>query len=749
MILESITLEGFLSYRKSQTVDLTGLHVCLVNGAIEGDINKSNGAGKSSLLESVGVCFFGKTGGRSDILDRYINDKSDKFKIEVIFSIDGKQWKVVRIKPKDKTGSFQISFKTEKGWKITDSKIEDILGLSFPTYGSTIYLSERESLKFITGTSTDRKEILRELLNIEVFEEASKSSSKSASEIDKKCNINMTLIESKNNQIQSEGEIGDADVIETTVLKAKQIVIKKKKDLNDANEKLKTLEINASKKISIEKSLSDENDRLDKAESDLDTYKRESNKIASDGKQCSAQIKKYKTDIEATEKQISVLQESLKGTEPKNENITEKLETARKKTKELNGKVSKLREDAAKIEAEKGQIEKLIQKIKKFGSACPVIDEACSVITDEFRKDYETNKSKEFTDITTKLEELATAIIKAEKAVEKSEETENELLQAMTDAETLAKKRKKLQDELKVKENSIAPIKQDLAKLEGSIEERRIAYEKAENDVEKTEGILEEIKEKIVGYEKELAKFETDNSEYIKIDIQKITKEIELRESQIVELTKELTIIEEKKTRVDILKKDIEIMMGNLNELKDEKNVYSSLIKIFGKDGIQKAVMKDAVPALEETANELLKIFTESDKLKVKFELDPRKTDGDLKAGGGLDILVIEAGKEPKDLSMYSGGETVRIVFSIVLSLAKLLSKRSGKRQETLIIDEKIAKLDVSGIEQFAEIIKIIAKWYKKVFIVTHIGSLKDLLDGNGEIFVNKVANESLVKVTT
>jgi DNA repair exonuclease SbcCD ATPase subunit len=108
--------------------------------------------------------------------------------------------------------------------------------------------------------------------------------------------------------------------------------------------------------------------------------------------------------------------------------------------------------------------------------------------------------------------------------------------------------------------------------------------------------------------------------------------------------------------------------------------------------------------------------------------------------------LVLEEGKEPKDLQMYSGGETVRIVFSIVLSLAKLLSLRAGKKHEALIIDEKIAKLDARGILQFGEVIREISKIYKQVFVITHIESLKDLINGN-EIIVNKTEEGSLVTV--
>jgi ABC-type Mn2+/Zn2+ transport system ATPase subunit len=52
MILEQITLEGFLSYKKRQTVkfDDDSL-IYLVNGLINNDSSLSNGAGKSSLFD--------------------------------------------------------------------------------------------------------------------------------------------------------------------------------------------------------------------------------------------------------------------------------------------------------------------------------------------------------------------------------------------------------------------------------------------------------------------------------------------------------------------------------------------------------------------------------------------------------------------------------------------------------------------------------------------------------------------------
>ena len=74
---------------------------------------------------------------------------------------------------------------------------------------------------------------------------------------------------------------------------------------------------------------------------------------------------------------------------------------------------------------------------------------------------------------------------------------------------------------------------------------------------------------------------------------------------------------------------------------------------------------------------------------------------------------------------MYSGGESVRIVFAILLSLSNLLTNRAGKKSQTLIIDERIAALDEEGINHFIDIVKFISNQYKKIMIVSHIDQLK------------------------
>jgi exonuclease SbcC len=182
---------------------------------------------------------------------------------------------------------------------------------------------------------------------------------------------------------------------------------------------------------------------------------------------------------------------------------------------------------------------------------------------------------------------------------------------------------------------------------------------------------------------------------------------------------------------------------NELIKLKKQKTIQEKLNFVFGKNGIQKSIMKSAVPELEYLSTKLMQKFCPYKDIAIKFELDPKTKDGELKSQGGLDILIVENGKE-KNLSLYSGGETTQITFSIYLSLAELSSRRAGKRMQTLIIDERISGLDEDGINRFAEIIDVIRLRYKRCIVITHITQLKDLFDR--QMLVSNTEDGSIIE---
>ena len=82
-----------------------------------------------------------------------------------------------------------------------------------------------------------------------------------------------------------------------------------------------------------------------------------------------------------------------------------------------------------------------------------------------------------------------------------------------------------------------------------------------------------------------------------------------------------------------------------------------------------------------------------------------------------LDIIVSdELGS--RDYTGYSGGEAARVALAIRLSLAKVISRRAGKRVSLIMVDE-VADLDVSGSAAFGHAINSLSREHQ-CLVVSH-----------------------------
>jgi len=758
MRLERIVLEGFLSYRKKQEIDLTDITTCLVLGRINDDVDLSNGAGKSSLFESIPVNFFGKGSGRADLLDSYINDSMSKMYIEIIFKIDNQRFKTIRSKTRSTSALFEIFLdSTNKAlkdatWKKTDKTIEDILGLSAKTYSSTIYLNERESLQVITGTSSERKEILRELLNIELYEKASKHCSRKFDEYDRKVQVNINMLLDKTKQLEQEEHFKEElKEIEIEIKDIKKTLKLKEKELKNCNEEKKKVEIRIETEKLIKEQLVQEQKIENEAMNATNEILGEIESLKQELEQQNAAYKRNKDSIEKSLKEKLIIKKTIE----EQEETIKKLDVVDSEFKELiitlrsfHDKKNGIEASIAVAETELKPIKELLDKLDKF-NVCPVTGAECPVIEGDYKKYLKTENEIDLSNCQEKIERL-------KEALQAIRETIKELTAKQIDLETKSKSRQRENEKLsKAKLNLQAISSQEAMFKEKEIEFKEYVKQTEEDKI-KLADKLKKTKEKVEEQQKKIKEIT------VKIDssLPQLLKEASVLVKKVEDEIKSIHIdydeanqgVGEIKNKIDELGK-IKVEIEHLTKMNEEnakqQKIYQTLSTIFGKDGIQKSVMKESIPLLEKYTTEFLKIFNEdSERIKVKFDLDPKRQDGEFKKGGGLDILVLEEGKDPKDLQMYSGGETVRIVFSVVLSLAKLLSLRAGKKHEALIIDEKIAKLDSRGISQFGEVISEISKIYKQVFVITHIENLKDLINGN-EIIVNKTEEEgSLVTIS-
>lgn len=171
---------------------------------------------------------------------------------------------------------------------------------------------------------------------------------------------------------------------------------------------------------------------------------------------------------------------------------------------------------------------------------------------------------------------------------------------------------------------------------------------------------------------------------------------------------------------------------------------HKSLERAFGKDGVPALLIEQALPQIQQKANDLLERLSDG-AMTIQFvtqaEYKDKKRD-DLKET--LDIHISDS-SGMRDYEMYSGGEAFRVNFAIRLALSEILAQRKGARLQTLVIDEGFGSQDALGRQRLIEAINTVKNDFAKIFIITHLDELKEAFPNRIE--VEKTGRGSTVRV--
>jgi len=161
------------------------------------------------------------------------------------------------------------------------------------------------------------------------------------------------------------------------------------------------------------------------------------------------------------------------------------------------------------------------------------------------------------------------------------------------------------------------------------------------------------------------------------------------------------------------------------DELQKQIARHRTLERAFGKDGVPALLIEQALPQIEEKANELLDRLSDG-QMSVRFvtqtEYKDKKRD-DLRET--LEIQISDTAGI-RNYEMYSGGEAFRVNFAIRLALSEILAQRKGARLQTLVVDEGFGSQDSQGRQRLIEAINLVKHDFAKILVITHLDELKD-----------------------
>ena len=173
MIPQKLELTNFLSYRQTETLDFTGIHLACISGA--------NGAGKSTILDAITWSLFGRSRNRSDdeIINRLAAIQGDAAEVRFTFCLEKTNYRIFRRKGLGKSSILELqiaigddSWKTlsENKLRETQAAIEQLLKMSYDTFTNSSLLLQGKADEFTTRTPNQRKEILAILLGVTEWE---------------------------------------------------------------------------------------------------------------------------------------------------------------------------------------------------------------------------------------------------------------------------------------------------------------------------------------------------------------------------------------------------------------------------------------------------------------------------------------------------------------------------------------------------------------------------------------------------
>jgi len=211
--------------------------------------------------------------------------------------------------------------------------------------------------------------------------------------------------------------------------------------------------------------------------------------------------------------------------------------------------------------------------------------------------------------------------------------------------------------------------------------------------------------------------------------IKDLQKNEQLLEKKREQLEEERVSVLQQKGSLETLKKQLENIKKE--HIQEKKNIamldssiddYQVISTATSKDGIQALLIEDAIPEIEQEANQLLGKLTNNQSQVFIESLR------DLKKGGTKETLDIKisdtAGIRPYEL--FSGGEAFRIDFALRIAISKLLARRAGTALQTLIIDEGFGSQDEEGLTYIMDAIYKIQDDFSKIIIVSHLSAMKD-----------------------
>ena len=707
MKIQNLKLKNFIGW-KDLTIDFVKYHGVIPIIADDGtNSGKSNGMGKSSILQAILFALYGDVRGKA-IDDMIHNDDPDGLYLSMLFSYDGKVYRVERKKKQKGAQKCNLYSVDKDNETLMGSDVEKLLNLpSFDIYSNTVFSKQGDLAGFVLKTPSIQKDILQQMFTLDKFTEY-EDKARSLLTIETGTNENLEgqfsvlsksteslsmdiknidkQISDLNYDAKSVKELEDKiKTIESISNKILDFIAQKQEVMVRLNSNIEKIKLLIGKKEYYEKSISENNLTI-------------SSTVRN--------IEQYKSKLIQYEQSLNEINDVLKNINNPDHGIKEGRLSEIKKTRDS------ILEEMAKYKASMDVSLKEKKKISSLDNKCGTCG---NTITPEYKKDA-------IQKIDISIEHLKMEIGRGEIAyknanvnLERQEKEEKELMVVMERKVSAENDRKKTIDNIESMNNIIKTFEQ-------SISICKINNDKASDDISNITKELVELKSLVdsdAATSSEIRVLQEQRSNAIN-EIKRIDDS--LGEYRLV-FDKLNGLKGQKDNIIGSIKKivpEIKDISQKVNICKDKIETLKDVVRAFGPSGIPALVIDNRLAELQSYIDAYIELLSDG---RISIKINTTKVSSTGKLSDTIQFMVND-GTNVRDVSTYSGGEQVRVFLAIRLALARMLSFRSDALKGLLVIDE-LNELDEAGLDMFVKLLESISGEYEQILLVSHIDKLK------------------------
>lgn len=708
MELEKVKFRNFLCFgsREQEVVFQKGIN-CILGWDRQRD--KSNGSGKSSLLETIPFALFGKT-HKAIKKNSIINWKNNrKCVVKLYFKIGEDRYRVVRkIKPND-LEIFHNDELIPKPSNVREYQImlENIIGFNYQMCMSLIHTNINSSTPILAMSKPEKRRFIEKIFGLEVYSAMNEKANK-------KIRKSMEKINAIDVEVKScEGRIEEIEN-KTEKLKFKiRSIETSKEELNRAQEKLKRFDednkgISVQDIEEIESKIKESEEEIRNLNNILDRIRNRSNTFIKYKRAALLdvmfEITVNKGLLEEAEDDVKK-KEEIEGKYGSIDDIAEKIDTLNKRYTENTQKYMEFDKKSMIVEGQISEAKNRLKEIKKFlkcvneESICPTCGQSINKNQIDKIDEYE----KEF-------EEKNLFINNSLHVMEKYRKVANDAQKKASKFNDGVESYRKVHRQLWNIQNRLSNLPKMDDGNEEEIQSKIDKYQRAENCLESTKSKLmkklnavSRKKEESDKKKKYLKSIEEERKE-----IESVISKLEMNAKSEKERRKELEEIvnDELKTKKK-LQKEIVSLKSSRN-LKYSVVDYMQVIKEICKDeNIKQYAIRSLIPYLNSRVNHYLSEVGYGFYVVIDNWLDTQIKGPGIKNGTYENL---------------SGGERRGIDLALQLAMFDIAKIQAGRWPDVIALDEVLdSSIDSDGIEKLLKILEVKQKEDKnKIFIISH-----------------------------